>query len=137
MFFYSETNEAILRKQKLYNYIEESVLSSREGKQHPGPHLVQVVTADSVSDGVYDYPCQFTCESFRKGSYLRMIKWEVDMTKYRLVIHEAQYLGGAGCEVKHGKKWDLDKLKYIYKSNVYSKNFVIFFQPNSSIESPG
>lgn len=66
-----------------------------------------------------------------------MIKWEVDMLKYRLLIHEAQYLGGAGCEVKHGKKWDLDKLKYIYKSNVYSKNFVIFFQPNSSIEAPG
>jgi hypothetical protein len=66
-----------------------------------------------------------------------MIKWEVDMTKYRLIIHEAQYLGGAGCEVKHGKKWDLDKLKYIYKSNVYSKNFVIFLQPTAVIEPPG
>ena len=87
MFFFSEPIEGILRKQKLWSYIEKAVLSSRDGKDKPGPHLVQVVTNNSISDGVYDYPCNFTCESFRKGSYLRMTKWEVDMTQQQVVIH--------------------------------------------------
>jgi hypothetical protein len=81
MFFFGEPIETILKKQKLSNYIENYVLSSRGTTKKPSAHLIQVVTAYSVGDGVYDYLCQFTCESFRKGSYLRMIRWEVDMTK--------------------------------------------------------
>lgn len=42
-----------------------------------------------------------------------------------LAIHEAQYLGGAGSEVKHGKKWDSEKLKSIAASTILSKHFVV------------
>lgn len=92
---------------------------------------MQVVTNNSVSDGVYDYPCQFTCERFKKGSYLRMIKWEINPKSYELVIHEAQYLGGAGCEVNHGKPWDTEKLKYIINSKILSKFFATYHEPTA------
>jgi hypothetical protein len=95
-----------------------------------------VVTANSVSDSIYDYPCQFTCDSFRKGSYLRATKWEVDMSQSTLIIHEAQYLGGAGCEVKHGRKWDEAKLKAIYNSKMYSEHFVILLQTKTLKTNP-
>lgn len=91
----------------------------------PSPKLVQVVTTSSVSDGVYDFPCTFTCEKFKKGSFLRIIKWEISIRNCDLTIHEAQYLGGAGSEVQHGKKWDNDKLKMLANSSVISKHFVI------------
>jgi hypothetical protein len=42
-------------------------------------------------------------------------------------------LGGAGCEVKHGKIWDIEKMKCIHKSNVYSKNFVVLMPPNAGV----
>lgn len=82
-------------------------MAERSGrKMMPSPKLVQVVTLSSVSDGEFDYPCTFTSEKQKKGSFLRLTKWEVNTRTCELAIHEAQYLGGAGCEVKHGKKWD-------------------------------
>jgi hypothetical protein len=98
MFFYSESIEAILRKQNLSAYIESMIVSERSGsKVKPSPKLVQLVTANSISDGVFDYPCTFTCAKQKKGAFLRLIKWEVNTRSCELVVHEAQYLGGAGC----------------------------------------
>lgn len=51
-----------------------------------------------------------------------------------MVVHEAQYLGGAGCEVKHGKRWDSEKLRQISMSKVLSKYFVILHEPSFDIE---
>lgn len=65
-----------------------------------------------------------------------MVRWEVDVAQLRVVVHEAQYLGGAGCEVKHGKPWDIDKIKCIHKSNVYSSNFVVLLTPNPNVKEP-
>ena len=65
-----------------------------------------------------------------------MVKWEVDVSYPRIIIHEALYLGGAGCEVKHGKPWDIDKIKCIHKSNVYSKNFVVLLTSNAKVIEP-
>jgi hypothetical protein len=76
MFFYSESIETILRKQNLSAYIESFIVNDKsERKVMPSPKLVQVVTSNSVSDGVFDYPCIFTSEKFKKGSFLRMVKW--------------------------------------------------------------
>jgi hypothetical protein len=76
MYFYSESMESILRKQNISTYIE-SIILSRKGLRHilSAPKLVQVVTSSSVSDGVYDYPCIFTSEKYKKGSYLRVVRW--------------------------------------------------------------
>lgn len=84
MYFYGESIEVILRKQKLSNYIE-SVLVNEKGKRKvmPSAKMVQVVTFNSVSDGVCDFPCKFiTNDKPRKGSFLRLTKWEVDTHTY-------------------------------------------------------
>ena len=128
----------MLKKQNIANRIESLVMESKvkENKVIPGPVIMQVVTAKSVSDGLHDFPCHFTCESFRKGSYLRVVRWEVDLTYSRLIIHDAQYLGGSGCDVKHGKKWDVEKLKTIVKSKHFFKNFGMIFEKSSTISQP-
>ena len=72
----------------------------------PSAKLAQVVTMNSISDSAYDYPCVFVGEKYKKGSYIRLIKWEFNSKTCEFFIYEAQYLGGAGCEVIHGKKWD-------------------------------
>lgn len=51
----------MLRKQKLWTFIEREVLPNKESKEPPYPQIVQVVTAHSISDGMYDYACHFTC----------------------------------------------------------------------------
>jgi hypothetical protein len=58
----------------------------------------------------------------------------VNTRSCELVVHEAQYLGGAGCEVKHGKRWDSEKLKQISMSKVLSKYFVILHEPSFGVE---
>jgi hypothetical protein len=62
-----------------------------------------------------------------------MIKWEISTRNCDLTIHEAQYLGGAGCEVQHGRKWDNDKLKILANSRILSKYFVILHEPTAGI----
>ena len=81
MFFYSDSIEEMLKKQKLVDRIEDFALSCiKEGKRPaPVPFLVQVVTSQSISDGEYDFPCKFTCQAFRKGSLLRVTRWSVDI----------------------------------------------------------
>ena len=74
-YFFSDDIESIMRKQNISNQIEASVLAKISGREKPRPFIVQVVTNISVSDGLFDFPCQFTCGSFRKGSYLRLSKW--------------------------------------------------------------
>lgn len=68
--------ETILKKQKLSHYIESILINDKKKREIlPSPKIIQVVTSNSVSDCTYDYPCQFTSERFKKGSYLKMIKW--------------------------------------------------------------
>lgn len=50
------------------------------------------------------------------------------------MIHEAQYLGGAGCEVAHGKRWDHEKLHYIVNAKIFSKYFVVFHPPTPGLD---
>lgn len=75
-FNFGETNEVMMKKQKLSSYIESILVNDKNRRNIlPSPKMVQVVTANAVSDSVFDFPCQFTCERYKKGSYLRMIKW--------------------------------------------------------------
>lgn len=99
----------------------------------PTPKLVQLVALNCLSDGVFNYPCEFTGLSFKTGSYLRITKWEINTNSCHLIIHDAQYLGGSGCEVQHGKKWDNDKLKTLASSRILSKYFVILHEPTPEI----
>lgn len=62
-----------------------------------------------------------------------MVKWEISIRNCDLTIHEAQYLGGAGSEVQHGRKWDNDKLKMLANSSVISKHFVILHEPTLGV----
>lgn len=66
-----------------------------------------------LSDGVNDIPCIFTCETFRTGSYLRLVSWDINVISEKIVVIEAQYLSGANCHVKHGKKFEFDSVKSI------------------------
>lgn len=38
-------------------------------------------------------------------------------------------MGGAGCAVKGGKPWDIDKLKLMFNSTVISSNFIVLHNP--------
>lgn len=50
-----------------------------------------------------------------------------------MIVHEAQYLGGSGCEVQHGKKWDNEKVKTLASSRILSKYFVILHEPTPEV----
>ena len=60
---------------------------------------------------------------------MKLVEWEFDTKTLSLVVHEAQYLGGSGTEVRHGKKWDLDKVKGIIESKVLSKHLTVLHSP--------
>ena len=57
MFFFGEDTEDILRKQKIPTLVESVVLDQNERKLMPSAKIVQVVTNNSFSDGIFDYPC--------------------------------------------------------------------------------
>jgi hypothetical protein len=76
--FFGETNQAILGKMKLAEYLETLVVElQRTPDFRPAPKLVQLVTSNLISDGNYDFPCQFRMrgEHPKKGSFLRLINW--------------------------------------------------------------
>lgn len=134
MFFYSESIDTILRKQNLSTYIESVIVSDKsERRVMPTPKLVQLVANNCLSDGLFNYPCRFTSEVFKTGSYLRIVKWEINTKTCQLIVHEAQYLGGSGCEVQHGKKWDNEKVKTLASSRILSKYFVILHEPTPEV----
>lgn len=57
MFFFGEDTEDMLRKQRISALVESVLLDPNERKLMPSSKIVQVVTNNSFSDGVYDYPC--------------------------------------------------------------------------------
>lgn len=71
----------------------------------PHPRIVQVHSFDQVSDGITNFQCLFK-KPAKRGSYLRLTCWELDLTNYQLIIKDYQYLGGEGYTVKSGKLWD-------------------------------
>lgn len=68
---------------------------------------------DMISDGITNFPCIFSQKKAKKGSYLRLKKWELNLDEFHLILHDYQYIGGEGYEIKMGKGWDLEQIKYV------------------------
>jgi hypothetical protein len=84
MIFFSESNNVIIKKQKLAEYIDSFLVLLKENSHFkPSPKLVQIVTLNSISDGNTDFPCRFTTlQKYKKGSYIRLVKWELDVNNF-------------------------------------------------------
>lgn len=96
--------------------------------------LVQVIGNDQVSDGITNFHCMFK-KPARKGSYLRLTEWDVDLKNYQLIINGYQLLGGEGYNVRAGKPWDTEKLRYLNNSKLASSDYVILHSPDRNIET--
>ena len=74
---YSEHILIIMQKQNLTTYLSDYIHSLKKSpNKKPEPILVQVLSHDLITDGCTNFPCLFK-NSPRKGSYLRLISWEV------------------------------------------------------------
>lgn len=96
----------MLQKQNLADYLYTAISKM---KKNPGMKLdsvlVQVVGGDLVSDGLTNFQCTFK-KPVKKGTYLRLTDWDIDLKNYQLIIYIFQSLGGEGYSVRPGKAWD-------------------------------
>lgn len=124
----------MLQKQNLSEYLYTSI---NKMKKNPGLKLesvlVQVVGSDLVSDGITNFQCLFK-KPTKKGAYLRLTDWDVDLQNFQLIIYSFQSLGGEGYNVRPGKPWDTEKLRIIKNSKLFTSDYVILHSPDSSVQ---